>query len=611
MGEEVKYDESKIKTLSSLEHIRMRPGMYIGRLGNGSNPVDGIYILLKEVIDNAIDEYIMGYGKKVMIEIKDNTATIRDFGRGIPLGKLVECVSNINTGGKFNDDVFQFSVGMNGVGTKAVNALSSSFTAEAFREGKAKRADFENGTLVSQKSSKTTEPDGTRITFYPSEEVFGKYQYQTEFVEQRLWRYAYLNAGLSLYLNGTRFFSRNGLKDLIETEVGDEKLYDVIHYRDKVIEFAFSHTTDYGENYYSFVNGQYTNDGGTHLSAFKEGVLKGVNEYAGKNYDGHDVREGIIGSVSIRIKDPIFESQTKNKLGNTDVRSWIMQSVKDAVADYLHRNKPVAEILMDKILQNEKVRKEISAVKKQAKEATRKMSLKIPKLKDCKYHLNEEYRKADQIRMSQDSTIFLTEGESATGSMVQSRDVYTQAIFSLKGKLKNAFKIEKVAPERKIESLYKTQELFYIMQSLGIEDGIDNLRYNKVVIATDADDDGMHIRNLIITFFLSYFEQLVRAGHLYILETPLFRVRNKKEIVYCYSEQERDAASAKLGRGAEITRFKGLGEISPNEFGQFIGRDMRIINVTIDQMNGIGDMLRFYMGENTPERRNYIMDNLL
>lgn len=611
MGEEVKYDESKIKTLSSLEHIRMRPGMYIGRLGNGSNPVDGIYILLKEVIDNAIDEYIMGYGKKVMIEIKDNTATIRDFGRGIPLGKLVECVSNINTGGKFNDDVFQFSVGMNGVGTKAVNALSSSFTAEAFREGKAKRADFENGTLVSQKSSKTTEPDGTRITFYPSEEVFGKYQYQTEFVEQRLWRYAYLNAGLSLYLNGTRFFSRNGLKDLIETEVGDEKLYDVIHYRDKVIEFAFSHTTDYGENYYSFVNGQYTNDGGTHLSAFKEGVLKGINEYAGKNYDGHDVREGIIGSVSIRIKDPIFESQTKNKLGNTDVRSWIMQSVKDAVADYLHRNKPVAEILMEKILQNEKVRKEISAVKKQAKEATRKMSLKIPKLKDCKYHLNEEYRKADQIRMSQDSTIFLTEGESATGSMVQSRDVYTQAIFSLKGKLKNAFKIEKVAPERKIESLYKTQELFYIMQSLGIEDGIDNLRYNKVVIATDADDDGMHIRNLIITFFLSYFEQLVRAGHLYILETPLFRVRNKKEIVYCYSEQERDAASAKLGRGAEITRFKGLGEISPNEFGQFIGRDMRIINVTIDQMNGIGDMLRFYMGENTPERRNYIMDNLL
>lgn len=612
ISENVNYSEDSIKTLSSLEHIRARPGMYIGRLGNGSNPNDGVYILLKEVIDNSIDEFIMGAGKKVLIDFDGATVTIRDFGRGIPLGKLVECVSIINTGGKFNSDAFQFSVGMNGVGTKAVNALSDYFVAEAFRDGKTKRAEFADGKLVSQKTSKTAEPDGTRITFHPSETVFGNYQFQMEYVEKRLWRYAYLNAGLSLYLNGTRYYSKNGLKDLIENETENEKLYEIIHYRDKTLEFAFSHVADYGENYYSFVNGQYTNDGGTHESAFKEGVLKGVNEFANKNYDGRDVREGIIGSVAIRIKDPIFESQTKNKLGNTDVRSWIVQTVKDAVANYLHRNKEVAEILMEKVAQNEKVRKEITAVKKQAKDATRKMALKIPKLRDCKYHLNGEYRKADQMRMAEESTIFLTEGESAASTMVSCRDVYTQAIFSLRGKLKNAFKLEKGGSVgHKFESLYKIEELFYIMQSLGIEDGMENLRYNKVVIATDADDDGMHIRNLIITFFLSYFEQLVRSGHLYILETPLFRVRNKKVTMYCYDEKERDIAIKKIGREAEVTRFKGLGEISPSEFGQFIGQDIRLINVTIDHLSGIQDILRFYMGDNTPERCSYIMNNLV
>lgn len=607
----IQYNDDTIKTLSSLDHIRLRPGMYIGRLGNGSNPNDGIYILLKEVIDNCIDEYIMGHGKKVMIELTGNSVMIRDFGRGIPQGKLVECVSHINTGGKFNDDVFQFSVGMNGVGTKAVNALSIAFTAESFRDGKVKRAEFSDGKLLSQKSAVTKEENGTRITFTPSPEFFGTYSFQSEFIEQRLYRYAFLNPGLSLWFNGTRFFSKNGLKDLIEAENSEEKLYEIMHFRTPTLEFAFTHINSYDDNYFSFVNGQYTNDGGTHLSAFKEGILKGVNEYAGKNLDGNDVRKGIVGAVAIRIKDPVFESQTKNKLGNTDIRSWIVQVVKDAVADTLHRNIPLAEVLLEKIAQNEKVRKEIANVKKGAKEAARKMSLKIPKLKDCKYHLNDEVRKADQIRMAQESTIFLTEGESATGAMVPCRDVYTQAIFSLKGKLKNAFKIEKSADGRKIESLYKNEELFYIMQSLGIEDGIDNLRYNRVVIATDADDDGMHIRNLILTFFLTFFEPLVRAGHLYILETPLYRVRNKKETHYCYTDSERDIALAKLGKSAEMTRFKGLGEISPKEFGQFIGKDIRLINIPIDHSGGITEMLRFYMGDNTPERRHYIMQNLI
>lgn len=605
------YDDSKIKTLSSLEHIRSRPGMYIGRLGSGNTTNDGIYVLLKEVLDNCVDEYIMGFGKRIHITIEGKRVIVRDFGRGIPQGKLVECVSMINTGGKFNDDVFQFSVGMNGVGTKAVNALSSLFIAESFRDGKLKRATFANGVLESTKTEKTKEPDGTQIIFEASEELFGVYEYQMEFVGKRLWRYAYLNSGLSLYLNGERFYSKNGLQDLIESEVDENKLYDVIYYREKTVEFAFTHSTEYGENYYSFANGQYTNDGGTHLSAFKEGILKGINEYANKNFDGHDVREGIIGSISIKIKNPMFESQTKNKLGNNDIRSWIVGEVKDAIVNFLHRNKPCADVLLEKIAQNEQVRKEISNVKKQAKEAAKKMSLKIPKLRDCKYHLNGEYKKAEQLRLAHESTIFITEGESASATMVMKRNVYTQAIFSLKGKLCNAFKIEKSSKGRKIEALYKNAELYYIMQSLGVEESVENLRYQKIVIATDADDDGMHIRNLVIAFFLTFFEQLVRSGHLYVLETPLYRVRTPKKTMYCYSDTERDVALAELGKSAELTRFKGLGEISPAEFGQFIGKDIRLVSVPIDHMSGIPEMLEFYMGENTPERRQYIMEHLL
>lgn len=614
MASEIQYTDDTIKTLSSLEHIRTRPGMYIGRIGNGATANDGIYILLKEVVDNSIDEYIMGYGKKIVIEIENKTVKIRDYGRGIPQGKLVECVSQINTGGKFNDDVFQFSVGMNGVGTKAVNALSSTFIAESFRDGKVKMALFGEGKLLSQKTTKTTEPDGTQITFTPSETIFPTYEFKKEFIEKLLWRYTYLNAGLNLYLNGERYYSKNGLYDLIEKEMGNEGLFNIIHFSGKTLEFAFSHTNTFDENYYSFVNGQYTNDGGTHLSAFKEGITRGVSEYANRSFDGNDVRKGIIGAISIRIKDPIFESQTKNKLGNTDVKSWIVQLVKDEVQDFLHKNTEIADALIAKIEQNEKVRKEIATVKKTSREAVRKMSFKIPKLKDCKYHYCDTFassKRAEQA-MAEESSIFLTEGDSAAGSMIQCRNVFTQAIFSLKGKPQNVFNLSggTNAHKRKLESLYQNEELFYIMQALGIEDGIENLRYNRVIIATDADNDGMHIRNLLLTYFLSYFEQLVRSGHIYILETPLYRVRNKTETVYCYNDEERDAALKRI-RGSELTRFKGLGEISPHEFTQFIGKDIRLINVTIDHMAGIEEMLNFYMGQNTPERRNYLMEHLL
>ena len=597
------YDESKIKTLSSLEHIRLRPGMYIGRMGSGAHPDDGIYILLKEVIDNSIDEFIMGCGRRIDINVEKNTNTvkIRDFGRGIPLGKVVECVSVINTGGKYSDDVFQFSVGLNGVGTKAVNSLSEKFIVRSFREGKFKEAVFESGTLISEKSGKTEERNGTYVEFVPDHELFPNYEFRTEFIEKRIWMYAYLNSGLSLYLNNQRYYSKNGLKDLVEDEVGEDGVYDIIHFKDKTIEFAFCHTLNYGENYFSFVNGQYTNDGGTHLSAFREGILKAINEFSGKSYQANDVRDGVLGAVAVKLKEPIFESQTKNKLGNTDVRGWIVNSVKTAVVDYLHRNLEEAELLIDKVQKNEQVRKQIQAVKKQSKEKAKRMSLKIPKLKDCKYHLH------DRSKRGEDTMIFLTEGQSAAGSMVSSRDVHTQAIFSLKGKPLNVF-------GSKIDQVYKNEELYYIMQALNIEDGIEHLRYNKVVIATDSDVDGLHIRNLLLTFFLTFFEQLVLSGHLHILETPLFRVRNKKETIYCYNIAERDAAVAKLGglkRGVEITRFKGLGEISPNEFGRFIGEDIRLEAVTVDHMRNVHDMLEFYMGKNTPKRREHIMENLV
>lgn len=592
------YDESKIKTLSSLEHIRLRTGMYIGRLGDGSNVDDGIYILLKEVIDNSIDEFIMGHGKEIRIQIRDNQVSIRDYGRGIPLGKVIECVSVINTGAKYNDEVFQFSVGLNGVGTKAVNALSEYFRVVSYREGKYFEAVFERGVLKQKKKGKTAgESDGTLVEFIPDPEIFSEYRFDEEYVEQRLWNYAYLNAGLALVCNRKRYISRNGLLDLLDNEVGTDGLYDIIYYKGSHIEFSLTHTSNYGEAYYSYVNGQYTSDGGTHLSAFREGILKGVNEYFKKNYSGVDVREGIAGAVSVKLMNPVFESQTKNKLGNTDIRSWVVQEVRTGVLDFLLKNRKAADKLAEKIVSNEKLRKELNDVKKGAREAAKKISLKIPNLKDCKYHLG------DANKRSEETMIFLTEGQSASGSMVSSRDVYTQAIFSLRGKVLNVF-------GRKRTEIYKNEELYNLMMALGLENGIDGLRYGKVVIATDADTDGFHIRNLLLTFFLNYFEELVVNGRVYILETPLFRVRSKKETVYCYNAHERDDACMRLS-SPETTRFKGLGEISPKEFGQFIGKDIRLVPVNVKSIKEIKATLEFYMGKNTPDRREFIMENLL
>jgi len=593
------YDESKIKTLSSTEHIRTRPGMYIGRLGNGSHPDDGIYILVKEVIDNAVDEFIMGAGKKIDLAFTaDGTAHVRDYGRGIPLGKVVECASQINTGAKYNNDVFQFSVGLNGVGIKAVNALSATFSITSHRDGKFKRADFADGLLQQEEDGKTDQPDGTLVAFQPSPTFFPHFKFDDKIVRRRLWHYAWLNSGLVLNYNNERFVSRNGLLDLLEDKVVDEKLYDPISFRSPTLEFAFCHTADFGESYYSFVNGQYTNDGGTHQSAFREGVLKAISEFAGHLVDGADARNGIVGAVAIKIKDPLFESQTKNKLGNNEIRTEIVTKVRDVVLAYLYKNPATAEKLMDKVSQNEKVRRDIQAVQKEAKEKAKKASLKIPNLRDCKYHLVSGKEKGAG------SMLFLTEGQSAAGSMISCRDVETQAIFCLKGKVKNSKKFTR-------EEIYKNEELYYIMRALDVEDGLESLRYEKVIIATDADVDGLHIRNLLITFFLMLFEPLVLSQHLFILETPLFRVRNKKETIYCYDESERDRALDKLGKNAEVTRFKGLGEISPNEFGQFIGDEMRLQAVTIEHRRNVPPCLQFFMGQNTPERRQYIMKNLI
>ncbi len=589
------YDESKIKTLSSLEHIRLRTGMYIGRLGDGSNLDDGIYILLKEVIDNSVDEYIMGAGSTIRVTIEGQRVKVRDFGRGIPLGKIVECVSVINTGAKYNDDVFQFSVGLNGVGTKAVNALSTEFRVVAMRDGKYAEALFRQGQLIKEKKGKTTEKNGTYIEFEPDPEIFGDYEFNLEFVEQRLWNYAYLNSGLSLYLGKQKFESKNGLHDLLYSEVGDETAYEIGYYKGERVEIAFTHTANYGETYWSFVNGQYTSDGGTHQSAFREGLLKGVNEFYKKNFSGVDVREGVAGAIAIRIKSPVFESQTKNKLGNTEIRSWIVNETRSAVVDFLHKNSKANKALLDKVLSNERLRKELNAVKKEAREAAKKIALKIPNLKDCKHHLQDGEK-------GRESTIFITEGASASGSMVSCRDVYLQAIFSLRGKPQNVF-------SRKRADLYKNEELYNMMMALGIENDVEALRYDRIVIATDADHDGFHIRNLLLTFFLNYFEELVVAGRVYILETPLFRVRNKKETRYCYSQKERDAAMAALSNH-EVTRFKGLGEISPKEFGQFIGPNIRLVPVNVKNIKSIQETLGFFMGKNTPERREFIMENL-
>jgi topoisomerase-4 subunit B len=593
------YDESAIQTLDALEHIRLRSGMYIGRLGDGSHPTDGIYVMLKEVIDNAIDEFIMGEGKVVEVDREQDEINVRDFGRGIPLGKLVDCVSKINTGGKYNDDVFQFSVGLNGVGTKAVNALSAEFTAASWREGRYRNASFEQGVLRTDKKGRDKEtPSGTLITFTPDREIFPDFSWNEEFIENRLRYYAFLNAGLSILYNGKRFLSKNGLADLLAQEIGDEPpLYDAMHTRQERLEFAFTHTHSYGETYYSFVNGQYTNDGGTHQTAFREGLLKGVNEFAGQNFAGEDVRDGIVGAISIRVQDPVFDSQTKNKLGSTEVRAWIVPAVKEQVVLWLHQNSAAADRLVEKIKANERVRKELAAIKKDARDRAKKVSIRIPKLTDCKFHFDQP-----KAKRRNETTVFITEGDSAGGVMVQCRDVYTQAIFALRGKPLNCHGAKR-------DAIYKNEELYNLMKALGIEDGLDGLRYNKVVIATDADVDGMHIRNLLLTYFLRYFEELVIQGHLYFLETPLFRVRNKSETRYCYSEAERDAAQEAL-RGPETTRFKGLGEISPHEFAPFISDDMRISPVIVHNIGEVTHCLDFFMGRNTPERKAFIIDNL-
>ncbi len=602
------YDESKVKTLSSLEHIRKRPGMYIGRLGSGSHPDDGIYILLKEVIDNAVDEYIMGAGKRVNVFIsEEGKVTVRDFGRGIPLGKLVDCVSRINTGAKYSTDVFQFSVGLNGVGTKAVNAMSDFFRVTAYREGKFATADFANGTLLSQGEGDTTEKNGTLIEFIPDKELFPSYAFTLEYVEKRLWRYAYLNAGLKIYLDKALFYSEKGLLDLLDKELGDQNIYDPIYYHDSTLEFAFSHTEAYSDTYYSFVNGTYTSEGGTHLSAFREGLLKGVNEFSGKKFTGNDVRDGVVGTLAIKIVDPVFESQTKNKLGNTDIRSWIVNKVKDTVSAALYKDNDLAERILEKVQRNQKVRKELQSVRKEAKAKARKVALKIAQLKDCKYHPTR--KKASEP--GKENMVFITEGQSAAGSIVSSRDPMTQAVFSLKGKPMNVL-------GQKLAILYKNDEMYALMRSLNIEDSIADLRFDKVILATDADVDGLHIRNLLLTFFLHFFEPLVKLGHVYILETPIFRVRTRTDTKYCYTEKERDAAIKVLqGRGkkkkkaVEITRFKGLGEISPKEFKQFIGPDIILKQVDMGSVSEMSDILTFYMGKNTPERKQYIMEHLL
>ncbi len=596
------YDESKIKTLSSIDHIRLRTGMYIGRIGDGSHYDDGCYILLKEVIDNTIDEFIMGHGREVKITIEGNHVTVRDFGRGIPLGKVIECVSQINTGAKYNDDVFQFSVGLNGVGTKAVNALAKVFTVRSHRDGEFFEATFKQGKLKSENKGTTTEPNGTFVSFEPDPVIFKDSEYNLEYVERRLRHYSYLNAGLRLNLNGKEFVSRKGLMDLVLEDLdkdNSEAIYAPLHYTSKTLEFCFTHTNSrYGETFYSFVNGQYTSDGGTHLSAFREGLLKAVNEYSKGKFDGDDVRECIIGAVAIRLKDPMFESQTKNKLGNTEIRAELVSKVREELLHFFNRNKEIATQILAKVQDTQQLRKELQAVKKLARERSKAITLRIPQLKDCKHHFDKAKGKG------KGSMVFICEGQSAAGSITSCRDVNNQAVFVLKGKPLNVWDLKR-------DIVYKNDEMYNLMRSLDIEDNTNNVRYEKVILATDADVDGLHIRNLMITYFFRFFEQLVHDGHLYVLETPLFRVRNKQETIYCYSEDERDKAAAKLGKSCEITRFKGLGEISPNEFKQFIGKEMRMSQVeyaTKPQVNGI---LTFYMGRNTPERKDYIMENLV
>jgi DNA gyrase subunit B/topoisomerase-4 subunit B len=592
------YDEDKIKSLSSLEHIRKRTGMYIGRVGDGSDYDDGIYILLKEIVDNSIDEFIMGYGDRISIALDGSRVTVRDYGRGIPLGKVVECVSRINTGAKYSDEVFQFSVGLNGIGTKAVNALSQSFIVRSFRGGEFAGAVFERGKLIEEPKGKiANEPDGTYVSFEPDPEIFGAVSFSPEHVERRLQLYACLNAGLRVEYNNRLFFSRNGLLDLLRDEVSDEALYPPLYFHSKTLELAVTHTQRFEETFLSFVNGQYTADGGTHLSAFREGLVKGFNEYSKNKFDGDDIREGMAGAIAVRLQEPVFESQTKNKLGNTELRGELVSKVREIIVDLLHRNPKAAETALIKIEETVKLRKELQSIKKMARERARATSIRVPQLKDCKIHFNK------RSSQGMDTMIFITEGQSAAGSIVSCRDVNTQAIFTMRGKPMNVCDLQR-------DVMYKNEELYNLMRSLDIEDSPERLRYRKIILATDADVDGLHIRNLLLTYFLRFFESIVHDGHVYILETPLFRVRNAKKTEYCYSESERDEVLKNL-RSAEVTRFKGLGEISPGEFKHFIGPEMRLTPVHLTNRHSVPAILGFYMGRNTPERRQYIMNHLV
>ncbi|MBK6525322.1 MAG: type IIA DNA topoisomerase subunit B [Crocinitomicaceae bacterium] len=600
------YTEENIRSLDWKEHIRMRPGMYIGKLGDGAAPDDGIYVLVKEVVDNSIDEFVMGNGRRIDVKIKDGLTAVRDYGRGIPLGKVIDCVSKINTGGKYDSKAFKKSVGLNGVGTKAVNALSDHFMVESYREGKVKKAVFKKGELKQDaKLEKTAEKDGTYIEFVPDASIFKNFNYKAPYLHKLFWNYCYLNRGLSIYFNGEKFISENGLKDLLEDNMESEPLYPIIHLEGEDIEVAFTHVRSYGENYYSFVNGQHTTQGGTHLSAFREAIAKVIKDFYGKNYEAVDIRQSIVAAISIKVIEPVFESQTKTKLGSQEIepngksiRAFIMDFLKEKLDNFLHKNAEIADTLEKKIRQSERERKELSGIQKLARERAKKSNLHNKKLRDCRSHFNEA---KDERR--EETTLFITEGDSASGSITKSRDVNTQAVFSLRGKPLNSYGLTK-------KVVYENEEFNLLQAALNIEDGIDDLRYNKVVIATDADVDGMHIRLLLLTFFLQFFPDLVRKGHVYILQTPLFRVRNKKETIYCYSEEERLSAIAKLGVKPEITRFKGLGEISPDEFANFIGPDIRLDPVMIGKEAKLEDVLEFYMGKNTPTRQEFIIGNL-
>ncbi len=601
------YTEENIRSLDWKEHIRLRPGMYIGKLGDGSAPDDGIYVLIKEIIDNCIDEHVMGFGRTIDIRIKDKQVTVRDYGRGIPLGKIYDCVARINTGGKYDSKAFKKSVGLNGVGTKAVNALSSYFRVQSVRDGKTKILEFKRGELEKEsKMQKSSDRNGTGVTFIPDEEIFRSYHFIPEYIETQLWNYAYLNAGLTINFNGKKFYSKNGLLDLLARKAdADSMRYPIIHLKGEDIEIALTHGNQYGEEYYSFVNGQHTTQGGTHLSAFREAVVKTVRDFFKKEFDAADVRASIIGAISVRVQEPVFESQTKTKLGSQNmapdgpaVRTFINDFVRKSLDDYLHKHPETADAMLKRILQSEKERKEMAGIRKLANQRAKKANLHNKKLRDCRVHYTDEKNPKHLA-----STLFITEGDSASGSLTKARDVETQAVFSLRGKPLNTFGLTK-------KIVYENEEFNLLQHALNIEDGIENLRYNQVVIATDADVDGMHIRLLLLTFFLQFFPDLVRNGHLYILETPLFRVRNKKETIYCYNEEEKQAAMEKLGKNCEITRFKGLGEISPGEFGRFISEDIRLEPVILEEGTSIKKILTYYMGKNTPSRQQFIIENL-